>query len=108
MMSNEIKVYLDDERPTPEGWIGARWPSEVIKLLETDNVTHLSLDHDLGGWKYEKEPTGMDVLTWLEEKVGTGEWTKEIPVITLHTANPVARQRMRQVLHSIIRLKKNK
>jgi hypothetical protein len=23
-----VKVYLDDERPTPEGWVRAWWPDE--------------------------------------------------------------------------------
>jgi hypothetical protein len=25
-----MKVYLDDERPKPEGWVGVRWPAEAI------------------------------------------------------------------------------
>ena len=33
-----MKVYLDDERPTPPGWIGVRWPEEAIHLLETDGL----------------------------------------------------------------------
>lgn len=49
----------------------------------------------------EPEPTGMDVLTWLEKEVGEGRWTKELPLITIHTANPVAQQRMKQTLCSI-------
>src|SRR6185312_11928716 len=28
-----LKVFLDDERPAPEGWTLARWPDEVIMLL---------------------------------------------------------------------------
>ncbi len=42
-----MKVYLDDERPTPSGWISVRWPDEAIALLETGMVTDISLDHDL-------------------------------------------------------------
>lgn len=41
-------VNLDDERSTPEGWHRVYWPEEAIALLETGNVTHISLDHDLG------------------------------------------------------------
>ena len=29
------RVYLDDERVTPEGWIRTYWPDEVIALLKT-------------------------------------------------------------------------
>ena len=43
-----MKVYLDDERPCPPGWTIARWPDEAVSLLESGEVTHLSLDHDLG------------------------------------------------------------
>ncbi|WP_350403537.1 cyclic-phosphate processing receiver domain-containing protein, partial [Proteus mirabilis] len=30
-----MKVYLDDERQTPDGFVHAYWPDEAIKLLET-------------------------------------------------------------------------
>jgi acyl CoA:acetate/3-ketoacid CoA transferase alpha subunit len=43
-----MKVYLDGERIAPDGWVQVRWPEEAIKLLTAGNVTHLSLDHDLG------------------------------------------------------------
>lgn len=61
-----MKVYLDDERPTPEGWIGVRWPRDAIQLLETGNVTEISLDHDLGN---DEIGTGYTVLLWIEEAV---------------------------------------
>ena len=54
-----MKIFLDDERPTPNGWIGLRWPEEVIELLTTKNVTEISLDHDLGD---DAHGTGYDVL----------------------------------------------
>ena len=36
-----MKLYLDDERVAPEGWVQVRWPDEAIKLLLTGTVTHL-------------------------------------------------------------------
>ena len=56
-----MKIYLDDERPIPEGWVGARWPEDVIRLLEAGGVTHVSLDHDLGD---DEHGTGYDVVLW--------------------------------------------
>ena len=53
-----LKVYLDDERIAPEGWVQVRWPDEAIKLLQTGSVSHLSLDHDLGD---DQRGTGYDV-----------------------------------------------
>jgi len=106
-----MKVYLDDERTPPEGWTLVRWPAEAIELLSAHDVTHLSLDHDLG----EVDPslmvgrpgnafTGMEVLDWLEEQIFNGAWTKPLPVITIHSANPVAQQRMNQALINIKKL----
>ncbi len=54
-----MNVYLDDERQTPTGWVQVRWPDEAIKLLETENVEALSLDHDLGD---AERGTGYDVI----------------------------------------------
>ena len=43
-----MRVYLDDLRPAPEGWVRVFWPEEAITLLKTGLVTEISLDHDLG------------------------------------------------------------
>lgn len=61
-----MKVFLDDERIAPEGWVQVRWPDEAIKLLQTGTVTHLSLDHDLGD---DQRGTGYDVLLWIEQEI---------------------------------------
>ena len=31
-----MKVYLDDERDTPEGWVRVYWPDESTRLLIHD------------------------------------------------------------------------
>ena len=43
-----MKVFLDDERATPDEWVRVYWPNEAIALLQTGQVTEISLDHDLG------------------------------------------------------------
>jgi hypothetical protein len=93
-----LKVFLDDERAAPEGWTHARWPEEVIALLETGEVDAISLDHDLG----DDARTGYDVLTWIEEAVVTHGFTP--PQIAIHTANAAARSRMELAVASIRRL----
>lgn len=95
-----MKVYLDDERIAPENWVQVRWPDEVIKLLETGNVTHLSLDHDLGD---DERGTGYDVLLWIEQEVVLQKYVP--PEITIHTENPAARQRMLAAVISIRRMR---
>lgn len=94
-----MKVYLDDERPTPEGWVGVRWPEDAIRLLETGNVTEISLDHDLGN---DDRGTGYDVILWIEEAVVRHQFRP--PLIRVHTANPAARQRMVAGVESIRKL----
>ena len=94
-----MKVYLDDERPTPEGWVAARWPDEAIRLLETGEVTELSLDHDLGD---DERGTGYTVVLWLEEAVATRGFVP--PEVTVHTANASARVKMLQGVENIRKL----
>ncbi|WP_408888954.1 cyclic-phosphate processing receiver domain-containing protein [Myxococcus faecalis] len=84
-----MRVYLDDERPTPEGWLAVRWPEEAIALLEGGQVVELSLDHDLGD---DEHGTGYDVLLWLEEAVATRGFVP--PRVRVHSANSSARQKM--------------
>lgn len=92
-----MKVYLDDLRPAPEGWVRVFWPDEVIALLKTGLVTEISLDHDLGS---EQRGTGYDVLLWIEDAVVTTRFIP--PKITVHSANPVARQRMDAAIAAIL------
>jgi len=97
----EKRVYLDDERKSPIGWILVKTPKEAIDLLKKGNVTDISLDHDLGDDK--GIGTGYDVLKWIEEKVYFDKSFK-LPNITIHTANPSARRKMEQALNSIRRI----
>ena len=60
-----MRVWLDDIRPAPPGWRRCYTPAEVIELLQTDEVTEVSLDHDLGLTDGTREQTGYDVLLWI-------------------------------------------
>ena len=73
-----MKVFLDDERPTPDGWVRAFTAPEAIELLKTGKVTHLSLDHDLGP---QEAGTGYDVCLWVEEKVFSQDFCIENPFV---------------------------
>jgi hypothetical protein len=95
-----MRVYLDDARPTPAGWVGVRWPEEAIALLATGGVTELSLDHDLGD---DRRGTGYDVIVWIERAVAEDGF--QPPVIHVHSANPAARRRMEAGIASIHRLR---
>lgn len=43
-----VRVFLDDEREPPAGWVLVGWPDETIALLAEGKVAEISLDHDLG------------------------------------------------------------
>ena len=89
-----MKLWLDDIRPAPEGWT---WHFHVDSMIEDIewlmkhgySIEMISLDNDLG----ELEKEGYKVLDWLE--------SLQIPIefgIHIHSANPVARDRMRATI----------
>ena len=93
-----MRVFLDDERTTPVGWVRVYWPHEAIALLECGDVTEISLDHDLGD---DERGTGYDVILWLEEAVVLRGFVP--PTITVHSANASAREKMLAGIQSIER-----
>ncbi|KWH44382.1 cyclic-phosphate processing receiver domain-containing protein [Burkholderia stagnalis] len=94
-----MKVFLDDVRETPTGWVRAYWPSEVIAMLKTDQVEELSLDHDLGN---DEIGTGYDVICWIEEAIVMFGFNP--PKIFVHSANSSAKAKMIAGVKSIERL----
>jgi hypothetical protein len=99
-----VKIFLDDARLAPEGWVLVMTAWEAIAAIEAGGVTHLSLDHDLGD--DDANGTGHDVLVWLEEAVALRGFVA--PDITVHSAIVVGRQRMTQAIESIERLRREK
>ena len=94
-----LRIYLDDERRTPEGWVRVYWPDEAIALLQQGGVSEISLDHDLGD---DARGTGYDVIAWIEEAIVLHGFRP--PLIHVHSANPAARERMQAGIDAICRL----
>ena len=94
-----MQVFLDDMRPTPEGWVRVYWPDEAITLLKSGQVEAISLDHDLGD---DARGTGYDVIVWIEEAVALHAFNP--PKIFIHSANLSARSRMLAGISAIERL----
>ncbi len=92
-----MKVFLDDERTAPDGWVQVRWPDEAIELLKSGDVDELSLDHDLGD---DDRGTGYTVLLWLEEQVLV-HGMQPPKKIVVHSANTSARQKMEAAIKVI-------
>lgn len=83
------KLWVDDVRPAPEGWVWLKTSAEAIDWLEASRILVrtssaiygdeiMSLDHDLGG-----DDTTRPVVIWMCEN---GYWPQEVVV---HSANPV-------------------
>lgn len=98
-----MNVFLDDERPTPKGWVRAWWPGEVIELLKTHKVNIISLDHDLGN---DSIGTGYDVVLWIEKEVALGKLTP--PIIKVHSANVPAKKKMLPGIKNIYKISAKK
>lgn len=123
-----MKIYLDDVRQTPEGWHRCFKIEEIQRLLceallGGEEITHMSLDHDLGcsylcsdchdigtPWeavrtckqectcachKDEKLdfPSGYDLVKWMAQH---DMWPTNKP--TVHSANPAGRVNMQSVI----------
>lgn len=91
-----MRVYLDDERCAPSGWVRAYWPEEVIAYLQSGLVAEISLDHDLGD---DEHGTGYTVLVWIEEQVVLNGL--QPPTMHVHSANPAAKAKMEAAIASI-------
>jgi hypothetical protein len=82
-------------------WVGTR--SEAIELLRGGGVTELSLDHDLGLFEGERELTGYDVVTWIEQAVATQGFDPPAE-IRVHSSNASAADKMERGIAAINRL----
>lgn len=90
-----MKVWLDDWRDEPEGWVWTYTVAETIELLKTGKVDEISLDYDMG----EFEPTGIKVLDWMNEQVRTG-WQPPRK-IWVHSQDPYGTAAMRKLAKKI-------
>lgn len=96
----EVRIFLDDERPTPEGWFRTYRVEETITWLQSRRVSHLSLDNDLGEGRQE----GYKVLDWLEETVYSDK-SFPLPIITIHSANTTRVEHMKRAVQSIEKIR---
>ncbi|MBT2759902.1 hypothetical protein J7E85_01380 [Paenibacillus sp. ISL-20] len=89
----KINLYVDDLRDCPEGFVVARTYYEAKHILETQDVSILTLDHDLGEDTEGKElPNGYDLVKYICEH------GLKADKIYLHTDNPVGRDNMYKTL----------
>lgn len=92
-----MKVYLDDCRTTPEGWVRTYTVKETIEKLKTGKVRELSLDNDLGTGLEE----GYKVMDWLEQHCFENQ-DFQVPRLFFHTDNATRKAYMKQVAYKIL------
>lgn len=94
--NTSFKIYVDDVRPVPQGYIGTKSVDETIALIEyiEENgatIECLDLDHDLGDYAC----FGGDAINILDYLV----MEEKFYPILIHTANPVGRANMERMIN---------
>ena len=95
-----MKIWVDDLRPSPDGYIWCKSTNEALRLI-VDNINNIEvvhLDHDMG------DTFGGDAIIILDElerlsrrKADFSEAVKNI-IFKIHTANPVGADNMRRII----------
>lgn len=90
-----MKLWVDDVRPAPEGYVWSRSVSDARKVIELtdgnkETIEVIDLDHDAGDFAY-KGGDYIKLLDWLET---TG---RNYP-IRIHSMNPVGVENMRRII----------
>lgn len=91
-----MKIWLDDVRLAPSGYIHCKSVNEAIRLISATEKTGepievVDCDHDLGDYA-DDGGDGIKLLDWL---VGRGTFYP----IELHTMNPVGRENMLRLIN---------
>lgn len=95
-----MKLWLDDLRPAPAGWVWVKTVKAAKTALKQNHVEVASLDHDLGGDptndKDENNENGMALMNWLElcHMQDRKHWPDKI---IIHSVNPYASFQMYEV-----------
>ena len=105
MKKQEIKLWVDDIRPAPEGWLQARNVTDAIKTIARfrEDITDISLDHDISmavmvdGTQrpFPSRETFQAVAYYILEVY---KYSDVRPKITIHTANPVGGVELMEIL----------
>lgn len=87
------KLYLDDLRDIPKGFIAARSYKEFLHYINQNGLPDfISFDHDLG-----LEESGYDCAKWLVNYCLDHQ--KQLPDFVVHSQNPVGKQNIESLLN---------
>lgn len=87
-----MKIWLDDIRPAPEGYVWCKSVNSAKSVIESakEPILLIDCDHDMGDYAYDGGD-GIKLLDWLVEN------SLFFP-IKLHTMNPVGRENMLRMI----------
>lgn len=94
IFQNPHKLFLDDVRPVPDGFVGVRSYREFVLYIQQNELPQfISFDHDLG-----EEKSGFDCAEFLVEYC----LDRNIPTINfaVHSQNPVGKENIESLLNS--------
>lgn len=91
-----MKIYFDDLRtPLTTDRVVVRSYKELIKLIDSGQVTELDLDYHIESVAENAGYNGESVLDYLEKQLFTNPQFK-LPDIYIHTSDSGASRRMRE------------
>lgn len=100
-MIHSYRLFIDDQRPIPAGWLGARTVSEAIAVLAVLPIREVSLDHDIIFPR-----SGSDLYQALSSETfkGVAYYIAQMPdadrpIVRIHTANVGAGKTMCDILN---------
>lgn len=96
-----MKVWLDDTRRAPKGWVLCQTPWDFRELVKrfSPSITHMSFDHDLGSGC----ENGHDVAKMVEEMAFTNPSSLHPDIIFyVHSANPMGARQIQSALNNAL------
>lgn len=91
-----MKLFVDDFRECPEGWTQAKTITQAIRLLCTQDVEEVSLDHDIQCTHNGCYPGGFEsfeTVAWFLAQAAPDTYK-----IRIHTGNVEAGRRMAEIM----------
>jgi len=98
-----MKIYLDDWRTPPPGYVLVKTVNELKKLVKEHGkeIEVLDLDNYLEEYSVYGG-NGIDFIRWLEEAVYTGEveLTSNVKIVS-HSSDPVMAEKIEEIGRNI-------
>ncbi len=100
--NGDLRIYLDDDRECPRGWILAKSPKAFFDIIADEEVreriTHISLDWHLGTGITNGEEVAKRLAAMLEDE----SIFAKLEFITLHSSDRKKAVAMARTLDAVI------